>query len=412
MRMYRAPLASNTNSPAASPCKATTPTPSLLEKRKRGASRTPIALNKYDILAPNRCVANLTLSKTEPTHRSKPDTYRPIRPALKANAAVSPSAVSDNSSDASQFPYLTPFATKLHPEPPKTTLSADLELMHQFTAITWKTLPRSASLSQIWQVTVPRLALDYDFLMHSILAIAAFHLTAVHAEKHQHQSYWVRATYHQNEAMRLFRQQTVNINDENCHAIFMTASLLILSVFASSSARVAAPSHSSSSLDNLLAVFHLIRGMNGILNAYEGVIHKGLLGEMMQLSRRNRGTALLRTIERELRTPELPLDVGLEEMHTYKEGVDVLLEWVVHARTWADEAESRICTTWPSSLSAHFMERLACRDPAALKVLLIYCRILESAGCDYWYMEGWGAGVTRDITIQLGGVNGQSPVIL
>lgn len=329
----------------------------------------------------------------------QPRTFQHILPAAATSTQGSPSAAAASNdggkldADDDQFPYLTAFAAKLHKTPPKATWTADLALMHHFTASAWKTLPRSGSIPQIWQVIVPQIAVEYDFLMHQILAISAFHLAALHAE--QHQSYWLRATYHQNEAIQLFRQQIATIDEQNCHAVFMTASLLCLSVFGSSSARVA--SQSCPSLDDLLAVFLLIRGMNGILKAWEGHIHKGILSGMLQLTNRDGGTPLLKSIERQLRDLNFAADDQSQGSNTHREGVDTLLEWIVHASAWADEPESRICTTWPFSLSNQFMHCLTCRDPAALKVLLIYCRILESAGDNYWYMEGWGAGVTRDI---------------
>ncbi|KAK2764728.1 hypothetical protein CKAH01_04893 [Colletotrichum kahawae] len=59
--------------------------------------------------------------------------------------------------------------------------TADLGLMNHFTSMTSATLP-GANL-HTWKDKVPKVATDYPFLMHQILAVSAFHLASLEPQK-------------------------------------------------------------------------------------------------------------------------------------------------------------------------------------------------------------------------------------
>lgn len=51
-----------------------------------------------------------------------------------------------------------------------------LELMHKYSTETFQSLSVSDSETQIWRITVPRLALKHEYLMNGILALASMHI--------------------------------------------------------------------------------------------------------------------------------------------------------------------------------------------------------------------------------------------
>lgn len=50
--------------------------------------------------------------------------------------------------------------------------------MHKFSTETFMSLCSSNSEHYVWQIAIPRLALQYDFLMNGILALGALHIAA------------------------------------------------------------------------------------------------------------------------------------------------------------------------------------------------------------------------------------------
>lgn len=270
--------------------------------------------------------------------------------------------------------------------------------MHHFTAVTWESLPRRAALRPVWQMQVPRLALSYDYLMHQLLALSAFHLASLHpGQRHTH---CARARYHQNEAIQPFRRALASIDEDNCHAIFATSSLLCFSVFASHSEMVE-PKQGSPCLENLLEAFLLIRGMHNVLQGYEGIIKHGPIGQLLPLGQHESETPLLRTIVNRLQAFVLPEGVLDDERATYDESVKTLLEWIHHACATTEGPELRVALTWPIGLSQRFMEFMRLREPAAMQLLSFYNQILETMGSSYWYFAGWSRGIAADIGVEL-----------
>jgi hypothetical protein len=99
----------------------------------------------------------------------------------------------------------------------------DLELFHTYSTSTYSTLFVCSALRDFWRITVPRLAIQYDYLMGEILALAALHI-AYYRPEQRHQYLSIALTHHQSasqKAMGLLK----NINPENADALFMFSSL-------------------------------------------------------------------------------------------------------------------------------------------------------------------------------------------
>lgn len=62
--------------------------------------------------------------------------------------------------------------------PPNVSGVRELELMHKYSTETYKSLCTSNSGHYVWQIAIPRMALQYDFLMNGILALGALHIAA------------------------------------------------------------------------------------------------------------------------------------------------------------------------------------------------------------------------------------------
>lgn len=286
------------------------------------------------------------------------------------------------------------------------TWTTDLELMHQYTAITWRTLPRPDEMAEIWQIKLPQLALTHDYLMHQLLAISAAHLAHLNSsgsddgngdQEQRRATYSIRATQHQNRALQRLQNALPDISDTNCPAIFLTASLLSIGAFTSLSATQSI----KPGIDELMHVFFLIRGMHGILTSYNDVLKTTFLGQLLQPGQSQVHSPLLTDIMDELTTLRmLPTssvhgsDGGKEAL---REAIDEFMYWIRHATGTADYPELRVVMTWPTRLKDGFTNLVRQRDGDALRVLTCFCRLLEVSGPSHWFLEGWGECVLADI---------------
>lgn len=263
--------------------------------------------------------------------------------------------------------------------------------MNHYTAFTWDTLPKGPGREKIWQLTLPEVAADHDFLMHQILAISASHMACVYPQERN--SYSIQASQHQNTAIQGLRRVVPNVTDTNCHAVFATASLLSIGALATH----ATQSSQGPTVSNLLEIFSLIRGMHKILKDWEPIIEQGPLGQLLQLGEYDAETPLLRDLTRDLARLEVSSDVDLSTQLILKNEASMFVECIVFACRKSHLPELRALNIWPIYFSDDFFALMQSRQGDAMTILEHYCRLLDSVGRDNWYIERWGTYVREDI---------------
>lgn len=134
----------------------------------------------------------------------------------------------------------------------------DLRLMYHYTTKVWPTITAAGiSDSKIWSDDIPMLAFQYSFLMHSVLAFSATHLSR--SERGLDEC----VTYHRAEALRLLREAILEMSPENTDALVASALILIMDSLANASL----PSSTSvKSLPPSAWIFH-VKGAATILTA-------------------------------------------------------------------------------------------------------------------------------------------------
>ena len=342
---------------------------------------------------------------------------------------------------------------------------SDLHLLHHFTTSTYLTLTKGPR-TELWQKDVPAQAFRHPFLLHQLLATAAFHLAYLNPQERN--KYAMQASHHQSLAIRGIREVLLlpggGINSDNCHAIFPTSSLLFVGALAASSTGedMVHGQRNGPTIDDLIDVWLLVKGMGGVLDANEAVLRSGpiaglfrpttngdsspglerLMGQLDKLSMRilqdaaidvdvngmltggdhnypgsrsgadtpNTGsinntsgtsTPTMTAITPVIGTRGLPRE--LEVVHT---AVKCLTKSIEYALTTAANPEHQVIAAWPLLMSDEYISLLRKRAPPALALLSYYCVIMHAtevnkhANC--WFTRGWGMAVMRDILRQEG----------
>ncbi|KAK4119801.1 hypothetical protein N657DRAFT_658783 [Parathielavia appendiculata] len=304
------------------------------------------------------------------------------------------------------FPYLAKFVTG-PPEEDTADWVFDLELLHHFTTCTYPTfmIDRSRTeTNRMWQIEVPKQAFVHVFLLHQILAIASYHLAYLHPQSRQ--AYALRASHHQNAGIRLMRVALSDISPANCHALFVSSSLLFIGSLAASSSTK--PSADGPTVDDLVDVLMLVKGMGSVLDSSKELLRSGPLSELFVLHAcpDQLNPALDRVV----------LAVGDFLVEIAETEPDAHVRATVHADAYrmvtairealgkSAGPEYHVVAAWPIHMSDDLIPLLRQRNQAALALLSYYCVVFHAAELQgYWFMRGWAPGVIRDISRTMAG---------
>lgn len=265
----------------------------------------------------------------------------------------------------------------------------DLELMHHYSTVSYKTISRHSEFADSFQSEVPKIALSHPFLMHGLLALSASHLVHLNKDSERVKEYLELALGHQTLALRLFRGQLDNITPSNSEAMFAFSSIATVLAFASlrTTGVQALPP-----IEGMFQIYNLCRGVSEILQASKPWL--------------NTSNSWIPTVLESMRMPEKPLPADIEKNISllFKLNLDLTVTGQTIEETAASEnAIDEISTTfqqvhsgfavawafrWPICVAPIFISNLRDRRPMALVILAHYCILLHKMD-DFWWMNGW-----------------------
>ncbi|UKZ94598.1 uncharacterized protein TrAFT101_009459 [Trichoderma asperellum] len=105
-----------------------------------------------------------------------------------------------------------------------------LELLHNFTTLTSQTLSGDPVLKNLWRINVPKVGFSHDFVMRSIFALSALHMSLFASEKREFYLNIARSEH--GAALREISSVLSHVTAENCSAIYITATLTFIYAWA------------------------------------------------------------------------------------------------------------------------------------------------------------------------------------
>ncbi|KAM0813210.1 hypothetical protein AB5N19_13202 [Seiridium cardinale] len=321
----------------------------------------------------------------------------------------SPLLPAPQSTPPEPFPFFSKIVFPQHAErKEQTAWATDLELMHHYSTVTCFTLPRGQEVGRLWQTVVVELGLANEPLLHQILAITASHLAFLRPQ--QSQVYSMIASQHQSDAARGLRTGLTHITSENCHASFAAASMLVVGAWAAS----ASPDNRSGdttrghqpTLEDMLDVIFLTRGMTLVLHSSEALIQRGPFGGLFVQTTNSMPYIFLEAVCGKLHE----LSIKVLEDHSVDQGTARIVNTEIHnlitcikeSIAWASVPALRILIFWPAAVTEDFLGLLHRKVPPALAVFTHYCVIVHESQPNTWYTSGWGLSVTKDVRKCLG----------
>lgn len=141
---------------------------------------------------------------------------------------------------------------------PAASRQLELKLMHHYTAFTAKTFSDQEAQKDAWQLDIPTIAYDAQYLMDAILAVSALHMRALYPNDHT----LVRASHgYMASALAQYSSLLRNgVSEYNAEALFSTAALI---AFQSSASRRFDDADGEYALP--LAWFHSFQGVKTVV---------------------------------------------------------------------------------------------------------------------------------------------------
>lgn len=268
----------------------------------------------------------------------------------------------------------------------------DTVLLKHYTTVTSLTLADNPPTLFMWQTLIPRLAQQYPFLMHGILAVSALHLA--HLNPSQTNLYLINAITHQELAAPAFRHEIEDVHKDNCDAAFAYAHLIAIYSFASEKEDerlLIADPNGPDILSNWL--FFLRSGCYMAESIWDNLT-SGPLGALScawedPIDVEEGGKTPL--VERLLSLMPPKDSAGAWTDETSKIYSDAAFD-LGYAYACADLLEERFNTwnvlrTWPMRLDMEYMHLLHSSHLGALILLAYYCVLLKKLERK-WFFEG------------------------
>lgn len=285
----------------------------------------------------------------------------------------------------------------------------DLRLMYHYTTQVSSTITGAGILeTNIWTYDVPMMAFSYPFLMHSILAFSATHL--LRTEKGLDQC----VTCHRGDALRLLREEVLNINADNTDALVASALILIMDLLANA----LFPSLTlPKSLPALAWIFH-VKGAATILTAVWPLtelsrFYKFILVDLSDLGDIMNQKVDLKDLLNKIYADLECHDLDIADLFPVEVASPYLITLAylnkLHKERYKTDFLLRIFL-FPALLDKSFLSLLMTGDIKAMRIMRLYYKLLRLFTTEMkdkvWFLEGVLNVLPVDVEEYAGGAGG------
>ncbi|KAI2795294.1 hypothetical protein POX_a01900 [Penicillium oxalicum] len=296
-------------------------------------------------------------------------------------------------------------ARPLAPISPASTPSSisgvrDLELMHKFATETFSTVCTAESKYHVWQIVIPRLALQYDFLMNGILALAALHI-ATTTKSPTSLAYVDTALQYHNLSFAPFRAAIDNLTQDNCEAVL--AQSIVTTVIGIALPRLTAPRDESLNMaENILVVFQLLQGVKKIILIGRSWIKINLYSrhrELYEAPPTELDGDVAAALDRLARlNEETRAEVDAQQFQTNKEVIENLRQCFTFYLSSQDPGE---VLSWLAAVDKEFADTVRRRQPLALLILMHWGVLLGELHGRWWWAQDSGKSLVAELSQSL-----------
>ncbi|KAI2636737.1 hypothetical protein GGS21DRAFT_45607 [Xylaria nigripes] len=304
----------------------------------------------------------------------------------------------------------------------------ELELMHYWSATTYKSLCSVPEDHQYMQLIMPQEALRYDFMLNGILVAAALHRSMT-VPKSEARGYFNVAMELYDSASRSFRIHLGKMNSATHHLLYIFSSMTAYINIAFSQCNFSEGGELNT-LSTVAVAFDLLDGSSNIARTdFQGLLDSpvpiraflnyGLASTLaLHPETRTALSRLERLNEQYHRSKYLPTPAPSDELSlnpgspTPSDSISMISSRSSASATkWKDAirllqlcfAEEQrgvlrgFCFAFPSGAGSDFTAAVKASDPMALLILMHWAVLIERADAEYWWAKDLGPRLTIGI---------------
>ena len=303
---------------------------------------------------------------------------------------------------------LTPDPTPTRSITPVQPSTLEIELMHRWSTVTFKSLVTPAIADEeIWQKSVPKVALKVDFLMNGILALAACEM-ACSSPAEGWEKYANAAFEFQDHAFRSYQAHIRNLNADNQDGV-LYFSLMLLELTMASSRLASLTGEVESKVQRVLQFHDLVRGANFVMvnhsdrlrvyPEFQKVTPLSTLPEVSLDPSVEAAIANLTALNEDRAAYSLDAPAEMRFRSVMCEGAcKKAIFWLKECFARCDNAKYRMWPLgWISMSGDDYIKAIKHGDQVALLTLMCWAVLIQPLGTDYWWARGFGKSLIDEI---------------
>lgn len=245
-------------------------------------------------------------------------------------------------------------------------------------------------------MVIPRKALEHDFLLNGVLAVAALHIAST-LKPPDALTYIDTALEYHNRAFAPYRQAIDNLTPMNCDAVF--AHSVLTTVIGIALPRLTAERDESSGItENVVVVFELLQGVSKIFKISRPWLTMQLFtsqDESDKVTTSKLDSETERALDRlAALNDDIVATVDPEQYRIVKEAISHLHECFTRYATSRDAAS---VLRWLAVASKEFVHALRCRKPFPLMVLMYWGVLLGELDGTWWWAKSSGTALVSEL---------------
>ncbi|RFN43316.1 c6 zinc finger protein [Fusarium flagelliforme] len=265
----------------------------------------------------------------------------------------------------------------------------DFLLLHHYTISTSYTLAMVPGLDTFMRINVPQIAFSNKFLLHSILAIAALHLSRFRKNTSEANSYMTKALHHYGIALRTATSLMASINAQNGPALYMFSTLC----FSFTLALGPKPGDFLIAGQQGIAQWlGQLQGVRSLLETQPELFQDDTLAPLFQVSVRSYAQSVSRIDHfPELRELIQQAASGDPELVHYSKALDQLsqrFDFAFNYTSRVTQLSPQQVFVWVYQLEDDFVRLLQEEKPIPLVILSHFCILLNGLS-SIWWTRGW-----------------------
>ncbi|KAJ6012673.1 hypothetical protein N7522_003028 [Penicillium canescens] len=277
-----------------------------------------------------------------------------------------------------------------------------LLLMHKFSTETYKSICGDQSDMEGWQILIPKLAFEHEFLLHGIFSIAALHMAATATDREQVLTYLDTALQCNNLAFAPFREALAHLTPVNCDAAFAQSAVVTIIGIALPRLNAQYRGESCSMIETMMAVFELLQGASKISQISKPWRKPSIFFKYDWRENTVLDPDMANAIAQLRMLNSLNENTDPAQHRINQEAIDSLQDSFAKF-THAPHPAPIIA--WLTYANREFVDGLRTRQPFQLFILMNWAVLLNELGARFWWAKDCGKALVAELLSELKGQN-------